>query len=177
MNYIPYIHKPVISGMGNFNITSAFDRSTSDFLSKNSIQDFILAPFAPYRAMNLDSFLDCNGPTCIGFRIHDNIEYTIVASNWSRQPPVPTYSTTWKSDFDREHGNWDVFTVANASTIQIEFSTVGPVLFNDTDCSIYGYPYLAVQICLKQGTEPNIVFLGSSSASNADVSRVRMRPY
>lgn len=163
--------------MGNFNITPAFVKSTSDFLSKSSIQDFILAPFAPYRVTNLEHFLDCNGPTCVGIRIHDNIEYTVVTSNWSREAPVPTYSATWKSEFDSEHGDWDVFTVDNASTLQIEFSTVGPVSFNDTDCSIYGYPYLAVQICLKQGTAPYIVFLGSSSAFNTDISPIRMRPY
>lgn len=110
-----------------------------------------------------ETMIDCNDPTCVALRIHDNIEYTLVPpSNWSTNDPVPAYSPTWKSTFD-PRDDWDVFTVSNASTLQIEFSVFENESFDPvTDCQIYDYPYLAVQICLKEGVASNFLALGSS---------------
>lgn len=163
--------------MSAFNATQSLTYSTPDFIRKDAIQDFVLAPFAPYRVTIPETMIDCNDPTCIGLRIHDNIEYTVVpTSNWSDNAPVPDYSPSWKSEFDP--GNpWDVFTVANASTLQIEFSLLDSDSFSPSDCQIYGYPYLAVQICLKQGVAPHILSLGSSFAFSSDNSSIGVRAY
>jgi hypothetical protein len=176
--FSPYISKPVISGMAPFNATPTLNATTPDFIRKDAIQNFVLAPFAPFRVTIPETMIDCNDPTCVGLRIHDIIEYTLVPpSNWSSNDPVPAYSPTWKSEFD-PRDDWDVFTVANASTLQIEFSLLGNESFDPaTDCQIYGYPYLAVQICLKQGTASNILALGSSFNLLINRSPLGLRAY
>lgn len=159
--FSPYINKPVISGMSSFNATPALTQTTPDFIRKDAIQDFVLAPFAPFRVTLPNNTIDCNDPSCVGLKIHDNIEYTLVPpSNWSTDDPIPEYSPTWKSDFDPQH-DWDVFTVSNASTFQIEFSLNETESMDPSvDCQIYGYPYLAVQICLHAGDSPHILKIG-----------------
>jgi hypothetical protein len=146
--------------MSTFNATPVLNQTTPDFIRKDAIQDFIVAPSAPFRVTFPEKLIDCRDPTCVGLRIHDIIEYTIVPpAGWSKTDTIPSYSPTWKSEFDPQH-NWDVFTVSNASTLQIEFSLDETESFQDTDCQIYGYPYLAVQICMKQGAAPNILAIG-----------------
>ena len=130
--------------MSRFNAAPALNVTTPDFIRKDVIQDFVLASFASFRVTTPKTLIDCDTPTCVGLRIHDILEYTIVPpSNWSNNDPVPDYSATWKSEFDPQH-DWDVFTVSNASTLQIEFSLLDSEPFNSTDCQIYGYRYLAV---------------------------------
>lgn len=142
------------------NATLALTSSTPDFIRRVVIQDFILASLAPYRVTFPESMIDCNDPSCIAVRIHDNVEYTIVPpSNWSIDTSVPTYSSMWKSEFDVNH-LWDSLTVDNAVTLQLEFSPpAADVIFESTECQFYGYPYLALQICLKEGAASNIVLL------------------
>lgn len=166
-----YVSKPVISGMSPFNATAVLSQTTPDFIRKDAIQDFMLAPYAPFRVTYPNTTIGCNDPTCVGLRIHDIIEYTLVPpSDWSSNEAVPDYSPTWKAEFDTKH-DWDVFTVSNASTLQIEFDSSDSDSFdNETDCQIYGYPYLAVQICLKQGSAPNILSLGLSFVLCSDGS-------
>ena len=148
--------------MSKFNATAALAQTTPDFLRRDAIQNFVVAPFAPFRVTIPKKMIDCNHPTCVALRIHDIVEYTLVPPpNWSRNDLVPEYSPTWKSEFDSQN-KWDVFTVANASTLQIEFYVLQAESFDPvTDCQIYGCPYLAIQICLKQGSAPNILALGS----------------
>jgi hypothetical protein len=103
--------------MSPFNATPALSETSPDFIRKDVIQDFVLASFASFRVTTPETLIDCIDPTCVGLRIHDILEYTIVPpSNWSSNDPVPDYSATWKSDFDPQD-DWDVFTVSNASTL------------------------------------------------------------
>jgi hypothetical protein len=163
--------------MSTFNATPALSTTTPDFIRKDVIQDFVLASFASFRVTTPENLIDCNDPTCVGLRIHDILEYTIAPpSNWSSNDPDPEYSATWKSEFDPQH-DWDVFTVSNASTLQVEFSLLDSESFNSTDCQIYGYPYLAVQICLKQGVAPNVMSIGFSFPFNAYYSSLSVRAY
>lgn len=149
---------------------SSVGLAEADFVRRITIQDFILAPFAPYRVTTPDTMIECKDPTCVGLRIHDNIEYTLVPPlNWSAKDKIPTYSSTWKPQFDSAH-DWDAFRVDNASTTQIEFSMEESTerFTSLTDCQLYGYPYLALQICLKQGTASNKVILGKVLLNSAD---------
>jgi hypothetical protein len=96
------------------NATLALTASTPDFIRRVVIQDFVLASLAPYRVTFPESMIDCNDPSCIAVRIHDNVEYTIVPpSNWSQDTAVPEYSSMWKSEFDVNH-QWDSLRVDNA---------------------------------------------------------------
>lgn len=142
------------------NATLALTASTPDFIRRVVIQDFVLASLAPYRVTFPESMIDCNDPSCIAVRIHDNVEYTIVPpSNWSQDMAVPEYSSMWKSEFDVNH-QWDSLTVENAVTLQLEFSPpAADISFESTECRFYGYPYLALQICLKEGAASHIVLL------------------
>lgn len=160
--FTPYVTKPVFSGVTTFSLEGV---SPPDYIRRVTIQDFVLAPFAPYRVTTPDTFIDCVGQDCVAVRIHDNIEYTMVPpSNWSTKDVIPAYSPTWKGQFDPAH-DWDVFTVDNASIIQIEFSMEESTenFTPSTDCQLYGFPYLALQICLKQGTASNNLVLGRPS--------------
>ena len=125
------------------------------------MQDFVLAAFANYRVTTPDTFFGCHGHNCTGYRIHDNIESARVPpSNWSVNEPVPAYSSTWKHQFDSS--NWNVFQVKNASTIQIEFENKDFVGAKDSlnlACQVYGYPYLALEICLAAGSEANEILI------------------
>ena len=126
------------------------------------MQDFVLAAFAPFRVTTPETFVGCHGPNCTGYRMHDFIEYALVPpSNWSVNEPVPGYSPTWKHEFDPS--NWDVFQVKNASAIQIEFKSRNVVGAKDPQnlvCEVYGYPYLALEICLAAGSEDNDILIG-----------------
>jgi hypothetical protein len=62
---------------------------------------------------------------------------------------VPKENTTWKSTFDPDH-DWDSFRV-NASIIQVEYAIMNKSEdFSDHECEIYGYPFLAMRLYLKQ---------------------------
>ena len=166
ITFTPFVTKPVFSGMSRFNATYTIAHSEPDYIRRVVNQDFVLAPFADYRVYRPKTLIGCVEPSCLGFRIHDNIEYAIVPpSNWSRKDPVPEYSATWKSEFDPANPTWDVFSVKNASTFQIEFLPLeSNVVFNvSSDCHIYGYPYLALQICLRQGISTNVLIIGNLS--------------
>ena len=162
--FSPYVTQRIISGMSTFNATTALSPVTPDWVQKDFIQNFIVAPTASFRVTTPETMIGCRDPTCVALRIHDLLEYTLVPlQNWSTSEPIPSYSSTWKSTFDPIHQDWDVFTVANASTLQIEFSELQNESFDPlVDCQIYRYPYLALQICLKQGAEPNILAIGLS---------------
>jgi hypothetical protein len=56
------------------NATLALTSSTPDFIRRVVIQDFVLASLAPYRVTFPESMIDCNDPSCIAVRIHDNVE-------------------------------------------------------------------------------------------------------
>jgi hypothetical protein len=157
------------------NATVALTSSSPDFIRRVVIQDFILASLAPYRVTFPESMIDCDDPSCIAVRIHDNVEYTIVPpSNWSKDMAIPEYSSMWKSEFDVNH-QWDSLNVDDAVTLQLEFSPLAAdVNFESPDCQIYGYPYLALQICLKEGPAPHTVFLGISQLNETYNSRIAM---
>lgn len=45
--------------MSTFKATPALTSSTSDFIRRDAIQDFVLAPFAPYRVTSSETMIDC----------------------------------------------------------------------------------------------------------------------
>lgn len=157
----PYVGRPVFSGMTSFSLDNL---APSDFVRRVTIQDLFLAPYAPYRVTHPNKMIQCNGPNCVGFRIHDNIEYTVVpSSNWSAKDVVPYYSSTWKPQFDPAH-DWDAFAVENASTIQIEFSGLESTenFTFSTDCRLYGFPILLCKFVSSKETPLTISSLVDS---------------
>lgn len=163
--FSPLVTRPVFSGMSKFNATDTIVHSGPDWIRRQAIQDFILTPFANYRISRPASLINCDDPDCLGLRIHDNIEYARVPPvNWSHGDMVPPYSPTWRTEFDPGHPDWNVFLVENASTIQIEFAPYkSNNTFLDSECHIYGYPYLAIQICLSS-LDTNVLIVGNSSS-------------
>lgn len=162
--------------MTTFNATATLSQTTPDFIRRTLIEDFVLAPLAPYRITLPQTMIACSDPACVAVRIHDNIEYTIVApSNFSTNELVPDYSSTWKSEFDKSH-DWTVFKVDSATTIQMEFSPLNnDYVFNPTDCRIYGYPYLALQVCLVQGPDTHLILLCNCPPHEANSSYIGVR--
>lgn len=155
------------------NATLTLTNALPVFIRRTVIEDFILSSLAPYRVTFPDKMIDCNDPSCIAVRIHDNIEYMIVPpSNWSKDMAVPEASSTWKSQFDVNHP-WDSLSVDDAVTVQLEFSPLpADVNFEGHDCRFYGYPYLAMQICVKEGPAPNTIFFGSSQTNETHSRRI-----
>jgi len=150
--------------MPQFNVTATLAGTTDDYLRRVAIQDFILAPLAPYRVTlpTADQTDNCDSQ-CIAIRLHWNIEYTIVLPDlFNTTAILPTYSPTWESEFDPNHA-WTTLKVNNATTVQMEFSYSGTTdTFALEDCQIYGYPFLALQICMKAGNEANRLIAGIS---------------
>jgi len=67
------------------------------------------------------------------------------------------------SDFDPSH-DWDTFRVYNATTALIEYAEMNrSESFIDSDCHIYGYPFLALRICIMNGVAPNALIIGQYS--------------
>jgi hypothetical protein len=67
------------------------------------------------------------------------------------------------SEFDPAH-NWETFKVHSARTTRIEFAEIGrSESFGQSDCQVYGYPFLAMKICLKEGAESHILIIGELS--------------
>lgn len=52
--FSPYVSKPVISGMSTFNATAALAQTTPDFIRKDAIQNFVLAPIQSDNSGNND---------------------------------------------------------------------------------------------------------------------------
>jgi hypothetical protein len=80
--YPVYVTRPVLSGLPEFNATTRFGNgSSNDWLRRVTIQDFALAPIAPYRvsfpANKHEISPQCNA-SCSAVRIHPNIEYNVV---------------------------------------------------------------------------------------------------
>ena len=150
--------------MTDFNATASISQTTPDFLRRTVIEDYILAPLATYRVTYPSSFIQCSDPSCIGVRIHDNFQYTIaVPANWTANDPIPEPSPTWLATFDPDH-QWDSFRVADAMTMQLEFWNVDVApSFRDDECQLYGYPFLAIQICFKGGSAQNNMILCTST--------------
>jgi hypothetical protein len=166
--YPEYFTRPVLSGLPEFNVTARFGNgSSNDFFRRMSIQNFALAPIAPYRlSFPVDKHeisADCN-TSCSAVRIHTNIEYTVVLPYaWKRGEKIPAIKPNWKSAFDPTHQQWTNFKVHNASTLQVEvsFPNVSAAdIFLDNECQTYGYPYLAMRMCLKQGAKPHQLIAG-----------------
>jgi len=77
------------------------------------------------------------------------------------EDPVPVASPTWKHDFDPS--DWQIFQVHNASTIQVEFENMGYAGAGDLDtmkCELYGFPYLAFEICIAKLEADNHIVVG-----------------
>lgn len=161
--YAPYVTKPVLSGMPIFNASLTIgDGSNNDFIRRAAIQNFILSPLAPYRVTLPNEMINCTDSSCLAVRIHWNIEYTAVPPpTWTTSDPFPDITTDWQTQFDPDHP-WTTFKVQNASTVQMEFSyPQQDVVFVGGECQMYGYPYLAMEICMKQGDMPHQVFVGT----------------
>jgi hypothetical protein len=131
------------------------------FLQRVVIQDQRLARSSPYHITIPSDRINCTESTCNSVRIHPNFEDIFVPPHdWSDSEGV-TPNPTWKSEFDPEHDQWQIFTVNNGSTVQIEFADLDDSnSINDSDCHVYGYRYLALQVCLKQRAEPNSIIVG-----------------
>jgi hypothetical protein len=165
--YPTYITRHVLSGQPEFNVTAKVGNGEfNDFTRRNLIQNFALAPIASYRLSfpKDDISSDCNA-SCTAVRIHANIEYTVVLPDtWEPGEAIPETDPDWKTEFDPMHKQWTDLIVHNSSTVQMEVSFLddsGESVFIDDDCQIYGYPYLAVRICLKYGDELNILIAGT----------------
>ena len=177
-SYAPFVTKPILSGVPQFNATAALAGTTDDFIRRVAIQNFILSPLAPYRVTwpDSDQTIDCNDDQCVAVRIHWNIEYTVVIpSIWNPSQPLPQYTDGWKTQFDADHP-WTALKVNNASTVQMEFAyPTTSSIFNETDCRMYGYPYLAIQICLTSGDASNQMIAGIPSFILTKFSGRRLR--
>jgi hypothetical protein len=164
-SYPSYTSKTVISGQPSFNGTSWMSITIPDFARRTLIEDFILAPLAPYRIFSTnDHMIDCSATNCTAYRIHDNLQYTIVPpANWTESSPaLPQSQPEWMEEFDATHPDWTMFAVQNASTIQIEIASFpSTTVFDDDDCVYYGFPYLSLRICMIQVGQPNILVLGT----------------
>ena len=163
--YTPYTTKRIITGMPTFNSTPWIPPlKLPPFLERVIIQERTLASSSSSRTTHIEDFQECRNPTCSGVRIHANLQDIYVPSDtWTPKDGLPTPSLTWRSTFDTSH-DWDYFKVDNASTVQIEFSELLNVTegFSDTDCQVYGYPYLALKICLKQDHAPHHILIGET---------------
>jgi hypothetical protein len=161
--YAPYVTKPILSGMPTFNASlTVGDGFNNDFIRRAAIQNFVLSPLAPYRVTLPNEMINCTDSSCLAVRIHWNIEYTAVPpSTWKPGDPLPEITTNWKTQFDPEHP-WTTFKVNNASTVQMEFSyPQRNILFVGDECQIYGYPYLAMEVCMKQADMPHQILVGT----------------
>jgi hypothetical protein len=114
------------------------------------IQELMLGYTNPFKITFPEQSFNCSELSCSSVRIHSALESVLVPpSNWSKMDGVPKENATWKSTFDPDH-DWDTFRV-NASTAQVEYAIMNKSEdFNDHECETYGYPFLAMRLCLKQ---------------------------
>lgn len=166
--YPTYVTRPVLLGLPEFNVTAKVGNGTfDDYVRRILIQKFALAPIAPYRlSFPTDEVSsDCNA-SCTAVRIHANIEYTVVLPDtWKPGETIPAINPNWKSAFDPMHPQWTNFKANNASTVQMEITfsdNDAENVFLDDDCQIFGYPYLAIRICLRYGANTNQLIAGTT---------------
>ena len=162
--------KFVLSGLPEFNVTERIGNgAANDYLRRIAMQKFPIAPIATYRLSfpcgKAEVTEHCDENSCYAVRIHDNIERLIVLpDHWTRGQAIPKVPPNWKSDFDPTYRQWTNLQVHNASTLQMEISfpqATAADLFFKGECQVYGYPYLALRICLQHGSSSNELIAGT----------------
>jgi hypothetical protein len=117
----------------------------------------------PFKITFPEESFNCSEMSCSSIRFHSPLQSVRVRpENSSNIDVVPNETVTWKSTFDPSH-DWDTFRV-NASTTQVEYAIMNKSEeFSDHECETYGYPFLAIRLCLKQ-TMINGILIGLSQA-------------
>jgi hypothetical protein len=125
------------------------------------IQELMLGFTNPFKITFPEQSFNCSELSCSSVRFHSTLESVRVRPlNWSTMDGVPEENAAWKSTFDPGH-DWDTFRV-NASTVQVEYAIMNESEdFSDHECETYGYPFLAMRLCLKQ-TMTNGILIGLS---------------
>ena len=168
--YPAHATKFVLSGLPEFNVTERVGNgSANDYLRRIAMQKFPIAPIATYRLSfpcgKSEVTEHCDPKSCYAVRIHDNIERLIVLpDHWTHGQAIPKVPPNWKSDFDPTYRQWTNLQVHNASTLQMEISfpqATAADLFFKGECQVYGYPYLALRICLQHGSSSNELIAGT----------------
>ena len=134
-----------------FNATPWLERGPP-YQDRVKIQEFMLSHTNPFKITFPEKFFNCSEPSCASVRIHSALEaITLLPDN---NKSADGHPNNWTETFDSEFP-WDTFRVnANATLIEYAILNETEELYN---CNVYGYPFNAFKVCLKDYWENHII--------------------